>query len=313
MSERNRWYAISEFGFVWGMRLLFWVYRHAGSLLFGLVLKPVVFYYFLTNRLARNASLEFLQRAHRCGARGLATTPGWREVYRHMNSFAESAVDKLGVWSNSDILDRVDFPQRFVLVDELERGQGAVILGAHLGNLEICRGLSRRNPLLKLNILVHTRHADKFNRLLAELEIHEELELIEVSELSPATALRLSEAVNRGEFIAVLADRIPVASRSRKRRLEFLGESAEFPEGPFILANLLKCPVYTLFCTRTDNGYEVRCDLLSRQVVLPRENREAALERYMTKYVEILQRNVLDTPFQWFNFYPFWSHEYEGP
>jgi len=311
MAERNRWFAIAEFGFVSGMRLLFWAYRHSGPFLFGLVLKPVVFYYFLTNRLARNASLEFLQRAHRFGARGMIAQPGWRDVYRHMSAFAESAVDKLGVWTDSDMLDRVVFPHRFVLVDELERGQGVVILGAHLGNLEICRGLSRRNPLLKLNILVHTRHADKFNKLLAEMEAHRELELIEVSELSPATALRLTEAVKRGEFIAVLADRIPVASRHRKRRLEFLGEYAEFPEGPFILANLLKCPVYTLFCTRTDSGYEVRCDLLSRQIVLPRGNREAALEHYMNRYVKTLQQQVLDAPYQWFNFYPFWSHD--GP
>lgn len=303
MSSRH-WSEIGELGFLAGMRLLFWFYRNVGPWLFTIVLQPVVFYYFTSNSVARASSREFLRRA---GNSGAAVSGNWREVYCHFLAFARSAVDKLGVWADTASFDPVSFQNRQVLLDQLATGRGGILLGAHLGNMEICRSFSRANKQLKLNILVHTEHADRFNQLLRELHLDCELELVEVSQLSPATAIRLADCVDRGEFIAILADRIPVASRGRSREIEFLGDKALFPEGPFILASLLKCPVFTLFCTRGDAGYEIRCDKFSDLVSLPRGSRDSALEGYMQRFVAVLEGNVRRTPLQWFNFYRFWD------
>tara|TARA_R110002072_G_scaffold302958_1_gene490373 strand:- start:12223 stop:13143 length:921 start_codon:yes stop_codon:yes gene_type:complete len=303
MSSRH-WSEFGELGFLTGMRLLFWLYRYVGSWLFTIVLQPVVFYYFASNSVARTSSREFLMRA---GTAGADVSGSWSEVYRHFFTFARSTVDKLGVWADPARFEPVTFPNRQVLLDQLATGRGGILLGSHLGNMEICRSFSRANKNLKLNILVHTQHADRFNRLLKELHLHAELELVEVSQLSPATAIRLADCVERGEFIAILADRIPVASRGRCREIEFLGAKALFPEGPFILASLLKCSVFTLFCTRGDAGYEIRCDKFADRVSLPRRTRDSALQHYMQRFVAILEENVRLAPLQWFNFYPFWD------
>lgn len=308
MAETGNWSNIAESGFLSGMRFLFWVYQHIGAWAFTLLSYPVVLYYFLSKGVARKSSMEFLSLARKMGAKGLQDEPSWRDVYRHIQEFAHSTIDKLGVWANTDKFDNVSFPNRTLLLDQLDRGEGAVLLGAHLGNLEVCRGLSRLNPRLKLNILVHTRNADMFNKLLQEMHFHRELELIEVSELTPATAIRLTECVERGEFVAIMADRVPVASQGRTQSIEFLGEKAEFPEGPYILAFLLKCPVFTLFCTRSKQGYEIRCQKFSSQIMLPRHGRGNAMVKYMKMYAKILEKETIQTPFQWFNFYPFWGH-----
>lgn len=304
MARNAEWADIREVGFIAGMRFLFWVYRSVGSWAITVALQPVVFYYFVTNRIARNSSRHFL---HRISLINGTAEPTWLDVYRHLLSFAEATVDKLGVWANSDILDNVIFENRELLLEQLDSKKGAILLGAHLGNMEICRSLSRANTRLKLNILVHTGHADMFNRLLQELHVESELELIEVSQLSPATAIRLADCVANGEFVAVLADRVPVSSNSRSRRVSFLGEEARFPEGPFILASLLKCPVYTLFCTRSGTDYRIRCDRFSNQVRLPRKNRSAALQKYISRYAALLEENARRSPYQWFNFYSFWD------
>jgi predicted LPLAT superfamily acyltransferase len=304
MVSGRKWSDIGEVGFIWGMRLLFWVYRHVGSWAFTIALQPVVLYYFATNKVARQSSREFLRRVYSGRDRGNSS---WWGVYRHLLSFAQSTVDKLGVWADSSTFEPVDFPNRQILLKQLATGRGAVLLGAHLGNMEICRSFSRTNAKVKLNILVHTRHADMFNKLLQELHVGAELELIEVSQLSPATAIRLAGCVERGEFIAILADRVPVASRGRSREVEFLGERAFFPEGPFILASLLKCPVYTLFCTRSECGYSIRCERFSDMIRLPRLARGDALEKYIRRFAAVLEENVRSTPLQWFNFYPFWD------
>lgn len=303
MSSKH-WSDISELGFLTGMRILFWLYSNVGSWLFTLALQPVVLYYFLSNSGARVSSREFLRRA---GSAGASVSGSWREVYCHFFAFARSALDKLGVWADAGSFGNVNFQNRRVLLDQLATGQGGILLGAHLGNMEICRSLSRANKRLKLNILVHTQHADRFNQLLRELHLDCELELIEVSQLSPATAIRLAGCIERGEFVAILADRVPVASRGRCREIEFLGAKALFPEGPFILASLLKCPVFTLFCTRGNAGYDIHCEKFADRISLPRRSRDSALQQYMQRFVSVLEGNVRKAPLQWFNFYPFWD------
>lgn len=306
MAEPLHWAQVRESGFVAGMRALFWIYRHAGPRAFNIALQPVVLFYFLRHGNARRASREYLAQLYRHSG-GQTPAPGVRNIYRHLLAFSRATVDKLGVWARPEILAQVSFPARPLLQAQLDSGRGAVLLGAHLGNLEVCRGLSRGNRRLKLNILVHTRHADRFNRLLRELELTHELELIEVSELTPASALQLAACVERGEFLVILGDRVPVHSRGRSRRVPFLGRPAPFPEGPFILASLLKCPVYTVFCTRSDRGYEIDCELLAERVQLPRRTRSAALDTYLARYVAQLERQVQRSPLQWFNFYHFWD------
>ncbi len=302
----ERWSEMRELGFLSGMRFLFWVYRLGGYIAFKVVLQPVLLYYFLVNRTAREASRDFLQRLYFSGD-GSTPTASFYNSYRHFNAFARSSLDRLGVWANGSILDRISFPSRPLLLEQIEKGEGGILMGAHLGNMEICRGLSTRNPGLKLNILVHTHNADMFNRLLREVVGDDSISLIEVSELGPATAMHLSDRIARGEFVAVLADRVPVSSQGRSHGIAFLGAEAQFPDGPFILASLMKCPVYTLFCARVGDGYEIHCEKLADSVSLPRNNRDEALLGYMRCYVAVLEKNVRRYPLQWFNFYPFWD------
>lgn len=309
MVEAIRWSEIREVGFLSGMRFLFWAYRLGGFIAFRVVLQPVLIFYFLRNRVARAASLQYLARLNEYFQGTGLPKPGWWSAYRHFNAFSNSSMDRLAVWANSSILDRIHFPDRPVLLEQLKSGKGAILLGAHLGNMEVCRGLSARNPDLKLNILVHTQHADMFNRLLREVVGESAITLIEVSELSPATAIRLQECIARGEFVAILADRVPPGSTERCTSVPFLGQAANFPDGPFILAALLKCPVYTLFCTRSGKGYDIRCEAFADSIRLPRSNRKQALASYIKQYVGDLERNVRQYPLQWFNFYPFWDQD----
>ena len=306
MAEPGRWADIGEKGFVKGMRLLFWLYRHANGPL-SLILHPVILYYFITNRTARESSKEYLSRLSASYPDRVLPTPTQRNIYKHLFSFAQSVLDKLGVWANSERFSALEFHSRQLLLDQINSSKGAVLLGAHLGNMEVCRRLSKNNTSLKLNILVHTKHANMFNKLLRELDAHHDLELIEVTEMSPATAIRLGDCIERGEFIVVLADRIPVASKGRCQAVTFLGGSAYFPEGPFILASILKCPVYSLFCTREASGYVIRCEKFAEQITLPRHARDTALATYLQQFADTLEKHILYAPLQWFNFYPFWG------
>ncbi len=88
---------------------------------------------------------------------------------------------------------------------------------------------------------------------------------------------------------------------------DFLGSPAPFPEGPFILASLLECPVYLLFCLKTDERYDVHLVPLANPLKLPRQTRRADLQIVVERFAQKLEELCLAAPYQWFNFFDFWQ------
>lgn len=200
----------------------------------------------------------------------------------------------------------------------LDQGKGAMLLAAHIGNLEICRALADLRGYIHLNILVHTKHAEKFNRLLGSVERGgANIELIQVSELNPAVAIRLQDKIQRGEFLVMVGDRIPLTG-GRTVRARFLGEEADFPQGPYLLASLLQCPVYSLLSYPVGGRYHIHLDLFAPSVRVPHRQpqRDLMLRDLAQRFAARLEEHCRIVPLQWFNFYPFWSRnpgEGEGP
>lgn len=308
-ANATHWARIEERGLLWGMRFLLWIYLLLGRPFFRLFLYPVVGYYFLTNSVARSASRDYLRRLNRFAPQlGLDGRLG--HSYRHFLRFAECLLDKILVWMGRFATESVLFPNRQAFLELIESGRGALLITAHLGNLEVSRALADARRQLKLNILVHTKHARKFNRLLASVDRAHRMTLIQVTELTPAVAIQLHDKVQAGEFVVLVGDRIPVASQARVVKVAFLGEEAAFPQGPYLLAHLLQCPVYTLFCYRGRDGrYWIHFDHFAERICLPRQPaaREELIREYAQRFAQRLQHHCLQAPLEWFNFYPFWG------
>jgi predicted LPLAT superfamily acyltransferase len=164
---------------------------------------------------------------------------------------------------------------------------------------------------LKINILVHTAHAQKFNRILARLNPEAQVRLLQVTGFNAPTAMLLADRVAAGEWIAIAGDRIPV-SGDRVLQVPFLGRSAPFPAGPYLLASLLHCPVYLMACVHAGDGYTARVSKLADRIELPRAQRVQAMTQYAATFAHWIEDRLRESPLDWFNFYPFWdqtSHE----
>jgi predicted LPLAT superfamily acyltransferase len=325
MTRRNQnqhWAHINEVSFVGGMRLMFGIYRIFGRWPFRLALYPVIAWYVLSKPRARQASADFLLRVNRFqtglplaepdaasqkdGPFAPLVPVGWIGVARHFASFGESILDKMMVWGGLFDMRSVKQIGREIMADNIAAGRGGLIVCTHLGNLELCRVFSRQCDTMKLTVLVHTKHARSFNKMLAQLSPDSTLNLMQVTEMSPATAIELSERIARGEFVVIAGDRIPVSPRPRVRFASFMGRQAPFPVGPYALASLLQCPVYLMFSQRTRNGAELYFEHFRDRIVLPRKEREQAFDALTTDYAARLQHYTLRAPLQWFNFYDFW-------
>lgn len=299
----RHWASIDEISFVAGMRLLFLVARWFGRWPFRVVLYPVLGWYLLTKPLPRRASRDYLRRvADYTGA----AVPG---VLRHFAAFGESILDKMLLWGGVFRLDTVDVHGAELITDAVAQGRGGLLVCAHLGNLELCRVLSTQRSDLKLTVLVHTKHAQAFNQMLARLNPQSQLNLLQVTELSPATAMMLAERVARGEFVVIAGDRVPVSHNPRVAVADFLGAPAPFPVGPYVLASVLQCPVFLLFSARQGGRYVVHFETFRDAVRVPRSGRDAALAALAADYAGRLEHHCLRAPLQWFNFYDFWHQD----
>jgi len=301
MSARGRhWASINEISFVAGMRLLFWICRVFGRWPFRVVLYPVLGWYLMTKPLPRRASQDYLRRV--AGSTG-RKPPG---VLRHFAAFGEGILDKMLLWGGLFPLDSVTFFGEAVVNQAAADGRGGLLICSHLGNLELCRVLSRQRSDIKLTVLVHTKHAQAFNQMLARLNPASQLNLMQVTEMSPATAMLLADRIAQGEFVVIAGDRIPVAPNPRVAMADFLGAPAAFPVGPYVLASVLQCPVYLLFSIRRGRGSEVHFEFFRDAVRIPRQGRDAALAVLASDYARRLEHYCLRAPLQWFNFYDFW-------
>jgi predicted LPLAT superfamily acyltransferase len=227
---------------------------------------------------------------------------------RHFMSFADTLLDKLDVWNGKLGLEQVTLIDPSNACTQLhQQDRGQMLVAAHLGNLEVCRALAELGERVTMNVLVHTKHAEQFNRLLGEAGATH-LRLIQVSELDAAIMLQLSERLERGEWLAIAGDRVPLKG-SRKVSVDFLGKPAAFPQGPWLLAGLLQCPVNLIHCLKIDNRYQVIIEPFAERLHWKRSERDEVIRHWTQRYADLLAQRCLDAPLQWFNFYPFWNED----
>ncbi|AZE46195.1 Lysophospholipid acyltransferase [Pseudomonas chlororaphis] len=302
--DKQHWAEHKERGSFWLMKLTALGVRVLGRRVLSPALYIIVFYFFLFGRGARRSAWLYQQRLADWSGKAELRPSHWR-VFGQFMAFADSLLDKLDVWNGKLRLEQIEIVDPARLRDQLRGTRGQMLVGAHLGNLEICRALAELGEKVTMNVLVHTKHAERFNRLLGEAGATN-LRLIQVSELDPAVMLQLSQRLDRGEWLAIAGDRVPLHG-GRNVRVDFLGHPAPFPQGPWLLAGLLKCPVNLLLCLKNNGRYRVFLEPFTEAVAWKRSDREQVIAHWTARYAERLGQYCLEAPQQWFNFYPFWK------
>lgn len=303
----SHWAQMGELTFVFGIWFLYCIHLFLGRVPFQICLYPVVVYYWATQRVARNSSMEYLFQIHTY--LGIPVNrPTWWDSLKHFFSFAETLLDKTLAVSGRYDLSRVKFEGELLMSDRIKQGEGGVFITSHTGCLELCQALARQQPGMRIHVLVHTKHAEKFNMVLQRLNPKNGLSLMQVTEVTPATAIFLAEKVAQGDYVAIAGDRIPVFTNKRTHvHANFLGREAKFPIGPYVLASLLKCPLFFLGCIRENEGHTLVIEALVEKVNLPRDQRTQVIRQLVQLYASRLEYLLARSPYEWFNFFPFWN------
>lgn len=305
------WARQQEVKGLWGMRLMLLVWRLLGRKAFTLLLYPVVGVYWLTAATARRASQQWITRAREQLAARQMPIPPTLTSYRHFLRFGEAMLDKIASWRGELQFGRdVVFAAGAEETLNISDPRGKLLLASHLGDVEACRALAQLQGSKTINALVFSENAQRFKQIMAEMAPQAGLNLMPVTDIGPETAMLLQEKLDRGEWIAIVGDRIAVnQQRGGEWRVcwsRFMGQDAPFPQGPFILAAILRCPVNLIFALRQQDKLRIYCEPFADPLLLPRADRQQALQQCIDRYAERLEHYALQSPLDWFNFFDFW-------
>jgi predicted LPLAT superfamily acyltransferase len=305
------WARQQEVKGLWGMRLMLLVWRLLGRKAFSLLLYPVVGVYWLTAATARRASQRWITRVREQLAARRMPVPPTLTSYRHFLRFGEAMLDKIASWRGELQFERdVVFAAGAEETLNVRDPRGKLLLASHLGDVEACRALAQLQGGKVINALVFSDNAQRFKQIMAEMAPQAGLNLMPVTDIGPETAILLQEKLDRGEWIAIVGDRIAVnPQRGGEWRVcwsRFMGQAAPFPQGPFILAAILRCPVNLIFALRQQGKLHIYCEPFADPLLLPRADRQQALQHAIDRYAERLEHYALQSPLDWFNFFDFW-------
>jgi len=307
----SHWARQREVKGLWGMRMMLIVWRLLGRNAFSLLLWPVVGVYWLTATAARRASQNWLSRVRQQLVTQKMPVPEKLNSYRHFLRFANAMLDKVAGWRGELHFGRdVVFAPGAEAAMDLDDPRGRLLLASHLGDVEACRALAKLKGAKTINALVFSDNAQRFKQIMTEMAPEAGVNLLPVNNIGPDTAIMLKEKIDAGEWVAIVGDRIAInpqrGGNFRVTWSPFMGQPAPFPQGPFILASILRCPVLLIFALHQQGRLNVHCEPFADPLLLPRAERQAALDRAIHRYAARLEHYALLSPLDWFNFFDFW-------
>lgn len=275
-----------------GYKIFIYILRTFGLGAAYFILRFVSAYFVASAPKASISIYRYFRDVHRFG-RFRSTISIFKSYY----VFGQTILDKIAIGSGM----RDKFEYTFDGIEHLKSNHdGGVIVSAHVGNWEVA-GLLLSGSNLKTNILVFENEHARIKKFLTRIMGDSKVEVIPMkSDMSHI--FKINQALKSKEFICMHGDRFVEGSRTTNRT--FMGKDAAFPLGPFSIISKLGVP-YSFAYAMRGNG---RTYHLSATPFKSNRDPQVILDQYLSE----LEKKVMAYPFQWFNYYDFWSLDVQG-
>ncbi|MEO6490819.1 MAG: lipid A biosynthesis acyltransferase [Ferruginibacter sp.] len=279
-----------------GYRFFVWILRNFGVLPAYFILRFVVLYFFL---FSYTSSREIYSLYH--DKLGYGWISSIFKIYRNYYMLGQTIIDKVVVMSGikNKFTYNFDGEENLRTIADLQKG--GILLSAHIGNWDIAGQLLKRIDT-RINIVIFDGEHEKIKEYLAAVTGSSSVNIICIkNDLSHI--YEISDAFKKNELVCMHADRFIEGNKTLS--VDFLGKSAHFPMGPFVLAATFKVPVSYVFALKESNFHYHF--FASKIKEYDSGEKGSQMQRMLQEYANEMTIKVKQYPDQWFNFYNFWA------
>lgn len=297
MNKKVNWDGKMRGGIVMN-KLLLILARFFGIGFAYFMLIPITTFYYVLSKKARGASREYLKLIFG----KMPFLKESKEVYKHFYTFAQIIIDRFLFGIFPDRYEKIIEGEE-ILRDFAEKKQGLILLSAHIGNWKLASTIFS-NYDIPINIMMLDTESERIKKFLSKEE-KSRVNIIDLKDPVKAT-LDAKEKLERGEIVAIHGDR---ANKGQTIRVPFLGREANFPTGAFTISYVTKMPIVFTF---TFKDGKTRYRFLADKPIYPKPNlspdkRREQIREDILFYLSRVEDLLKKYPYQWFNFYKFWS------
>lgn len=223
-------------------------------------------------------------------------------LYKNYYRFGQALIDRIVMMSGIKNKFTFNFDDEVYFNEMIAQGKGGLLLSGHLGNWEIAGHLLKKRFATPINIVMYDNESEQLKQYL-ETETGQRNAKIIVIKDNLSHIYEIMEALGNNEFVCMHADRFLPGNKTLETI--FLGETAIFPAGPFVLASKLDVPVSFVFAMKQTNyhyHFYASPGIIYRN--RPGKNQPPDI---LMDFVAQMEIKVKQYPEQWYNYYAFWK------
>jgi predicted LPLAT superfamily acyltransferase len=280
---------------------IFYALIHLGGKRLGyFALHWVVSYYVLCRPSIRRRSDDYLRRRFP----GQSLFMRYVNCYRMFLEMGRILVDRAILGSMGPEKMNFTIHGRQELLDLVQEGRGFILLMSHVGCWQVA--VSALNFLnVTVNLLLEQEQGNIDRHYFEYAGVTCPIRIIDPGSYLGGT-MQMLDVLKKGEVVSMMGDRV-FGSEKSSLLIDFLGHKAPFPFSAFKIASATGAPIVVFFSYKT--GYDNYVLNVSKIIKVPGNLGRSgeSYRRYLTQFVNELERYTREYPYQFFNFYNMWQ------
>lgn len=280
-------------GSLLGYKIFVFCIRNFGIRVSYGVLYFVAAYYFLFLKSSNKVTFYYFHKRL-----GYPKGKARKMVYQSYYTFGQTLIDKTAISAGLRDKFTYEFDGVERLNEVLANKQGGVLISAHIGNFEIAEYFfSELEGHFQINLVTSDLEHHAIKEYLNSIATGSKIKFIIIKD-DLSHIYEINNALANNELICLTGDRYMEGVKHLSA--PFLGEDANFPAGPFLIASRLKVPVLFVYVMKEKN---LHYHLYARKAEVKHRDEKGLL----TTYIQNVEAMLQQYPLQWFNYFDFWG------
>ena len=284
-------------GSVAGYRIFVWSIMHLGlNFAYFLLFFVTAYFVFASKKAFGSMFYYFHIRLKQSRVKSIIS------IFRNYYLLGQGLIDKTAVLTG--LMDKFNF----ILEGKeylLQMRDGGILISGHIGNWEV-GGKALDFLDKKVNLVIIDDEGPAIREYISEILTDRNVNFIRIGN-DFSHLFKIKQALENKELIAFLGDRFIDGNQTVK--IDFLGEPALFPLGPWHMASYFNVPVSYVFAVKESRRqYRFYASPLKivPSVKNPMKRSELVVDS-VKEFVFEFERITRKYPLQWHNYYDFWK------